>query len=121
VVESEDEDEDVAPHSSSKPKPPAKGAVAPKEEPKTPSSSVRRAEDRAAMEAMLDMDMDDDDDLQGESQATTTSNVAPPPAKKSNGKRKVRRVKRSETKVNEKGYMGTLPETQYICTDEHSC
>ena len=87
-----------------------------------PSSSMVRAEDRAAMEAMMGMDVDVDADEPGSSQSrskeslkvkmkdvkeakkkTTGSGVIP--TVKIEG-RKRRMVKKSKTQVDEKGYMG---------------
>lgn len=56
-----------------------------------------RADDQAAMEAMMDMDFDFDED---------EPPAAPAKAKADKPKRKMRRVKKSRVEMDEKGYMG---------------
>lgn len=81
-----------------------------------PTSSTARADDAAAMEAMMAMDMDNDSDLEealrGGSSAPAKKTAAVKAVKressttKTGGARKKRKVKRSVTEMNDKGYMG---------------
>jgi DNA polymerase delta subunit 3 len=77
-----------------------------------------RADDQAAMEAMMDMDFDFDDE------DTSTK-----PSATKGAKRKTRRVKKSKVEMDDKGYMGeweiyiwnaslTIPVTKDYYTDE---
>ncbi|ORY23928.1 DNA polymerase subunit Cdc27-domain-containing protein [Naematelia encephala] len=84
-----------------------------------PTSSMNRADDKAAMEAMMGMDDDLDMDL-GDKQEQEQEQEPEPQAsgskiqakahkhvKKEHGVRKKRKVKKSKTEVDEKGYMVT--------------
>jgi DNA polymerase delta subunit 3 len=75
------------------------------------TSSMTRATDQAAMEAMLDMGMSDDDDNAVDAKPKPPTKQKPPTSKaaesttsKSGRKRRV--VKKSKTEIDEKGYMG---------------
>ncbi|WWD18237.1 hypothetical protein CI109_102687 [Kwoniella shandongensis] len=86
-----------------------------------PTSSMVRQEDQAAMEAMMSMDVDMDMGMSDEGDAKTPSSTAKKGAKGkkeaeiakvkkepgAEGGRKKRRVKKTETVVNEKGYTVT--------------
>ena len=82
------------------------------ETPLEPTSSMAREEDTAAMEAMMDMDFDmeseDDEEVSRKAKAkkgnTATAEVIK--IKTEPGQRKRRKVKKSVTETNEKGYMG---------------
>jgi hypothetical protein len=70
------------------------------------SSMIRAEDDQAAMEAMMDMDMDFD--MSGDEVAPPKKAVAVKGAKNS-GARKKRKVTRTITETNAKGYTGELP------------
>ncbi|EJT47993.1 hypothetical protein A1Q1_03031 [Trichosporon asahii var. asahii CBS 2479] len=102
VIESDDEDEEppskpVSKSSSTATKGSAKNAL-------EPTSSMVRAEDQAAMEAMMAMDVDfDDDDLEDTKPKPKPSTSAPSGTRK----RKRRQVKKSKQEMDAKGYMVT--------------
>lgn len=81
-----------------------------------PTSSARRADDDAAMEAMMGMDVDDLDVELEETQDSRVDADDPPKTivKKEPGIRKKRKVKASETVVNEKGYTGEYIVGAYL-------
>lgn len=81
-------------------------APAPRKAPLQQTSSMVRADDQAAMEAIMamDVDLEDDDDI---SPAPKIAAQAKPSSKNGAGKkRKRRRVKKSRTEKDAKGYMG---------------
>lgn len=90
------EDEDDAPSTA-----PSKASTAPVFKASSsklePTSSMVRAEDQAAMEAMMGMDVDFDEDDTATKPATAKSNKG--------GKRTTRRVKKSKVEMDDKGYM----------------
>lgn len=105
VIESDDEDDEPPSKPTSKPasKPTSKSSSSSgkgsSKNALEPTSSMVRAEDQAAMEAMMAMDVDDfeDDDLE---------DTKPKPKPSGTRKRKRRQVKKSKQELDSKGYMG---------------
>lgn len=104
------------------------------------SSSMVRAEDKAAMEAMMDMDVDEAEEQEPSASGSTSVSVEKPKAKskkermttvkqervgseglpevKKETGRKRRQVMRSETVQNEKGYMGMPLMIRQVAIDD---
>lgn len=93
VIESDEEEEEI------------ESAPVPRKAPLQQTSSMVRADDQAAMEAIMtmDVDLDDDDDVR---EPTPKPAQAKPVSKDGGTKRKRRRVKKSRTEKDAKGYMG---------------
>lgn len=96
VVTSDDEDEDPAPSRR------AEGSSSQIKTALGPTSSMVRADDQAAMEAMMGMDFDFNEDDESGTAALASVKATQP------GRRKVRRVKKSKMEMDDKGYMGKL-------------
>ena len=85
------------------------------------TSSMVRADDQAAMEAMMgmdDFDMDAEDEAQGSTSTAAPSAVKESKGRSSGGPRKKRKVQKKVQEQNAKGYMGkcTLIVERELCS-----
>ncbi|KAL1405217.1 hypothetical protein Q8F55_008842 [Vanrija albida] len=103
IITSDDEDEPEVSSSTSKSPPKPAQSTKPSLE---PTSSMVRAEDQAAMEAMMTMDVDDFDDFEVISAPKPTAASSSVPKPKGTA-RKRRQVKKSKVEMDDKGYMVT--------------